>query len=50
MLQEGKAHVEIGKILATSYANIHDWEKAAKDPEYYKHRYQKWKMQQNLNR
>ena len=50
MLQEGKTHVEIGRILGTSYANVHDWEKAAKDPEYYKHRYQKWKMQQNLNR
>lgn len=46
MLQEGKTYVEIGKLLGTSYANIHDWEKAAKDPEYYRKRYQKWKVQQ----
>ena len=49
MLQEGKTHVEIGKILGTSYANIHDWDKADQDPEYYKKRYQKWRRQQNLN-
>ncbi len=43
MLQNGYNYQEIGKILNTSYANVHDWEKAAKNSDYYKEKYQKWK-------
>ncbi|MFH1682568.1 MAG: LAGLIDADG family homing endonuclease [Candidatus Woesearchaeota archaeon] len=43
MLRHGMNHQEIGKLLNTSYANIHDWEKAAKDPDYYHKRWVKWK-------
>ena len=41
--QNGYNYQEIGKILNTSYANVHDLEKAAKNSDYYKEKYQKWK-------
>ena len=43
MLDKGYNYQEIGKILNTSYANVHDWEKAAKNPNYYKDRWRKCK-------
>ena len=48
MLKNGYNYQEIGKILNTSYANVHDWEKANRNPDYYQERYQRWKANQQM--
>ncbi len=39
MLENGYNYQEIGKLLNTSYANVHDWEKVSKNPNYYNERF-----------
>lgn len=46
MLQNDFNHQEVGRLLNTSYANVHDWQKASKNSNYYKQRYQIWKSKQ----
>lgn len=43
MLNNGYNHYQIGNLLNTSYANVHDWEKAAKNSDYYKDKWRKYK-------
>jgi len=43
MLENGHNYQEIGNMLNTSYANVHDWRKADKNPDYYKEKWQRWK-------
>jgi DNA endonuclease len=46
MLQNNYNHQEVGRLLNTSHANVHDWQKASKNSNYYKQRYQIWKSKQ----
>jgi intein-encoded DNA endonuclease-like protein len=44
MLSNGYNYQDVGTVLNTSYANIHDWKKATENPNYYKDRWKKSKL------
>lgn len=48
MLNNGYNYQEIGRILNTSYANVYDWEKADKNPEYYSKKWKKYLKKSGL--